>query len=89
MSKRDEYLYLLDVLDSIEAIFEFVADINEDFFEQDRKTFSAVVRELEVIGEAISKISEETRAKYQEIPWREIKDFRNLLAHEYLSLIHI
>lgn len=48
--------------------------------------YSATIRELEVIGEAASKLSAELKEKHPEVPWREIKDFRNILAHEYFGV---
>jgi uncharacterized protein with HEPN domain len=48
--------------------------------------YSATIRELEIIGEATGKISQETKEKYQNIDYRTIKDFRNVLAHEYFGV---
>jgi len=55
-------------------------------FSQDRKTFSAVIREFEIIGEAVAKIPENIKQKYQNVEWQDIKDFRNLLIHEYFGV---
>ena len=55
MSKRDVRLYFVDILDSGSAILEFVKDISFEEFQNDRKTFSAVIREFEVIGEAVGR----------------------------------
>ena len=54
MSKRDSKLYIEDILDSANAIKEFVANIEFDEFLQDRKTYSATIREYIIIGEAVS-----------------------------------
>jgi uncharacterized protein with HEPN domain len=48
--------------------------------------YSATIRELEIIGEATGKISQETKEKYPNIDYRTIKDFRNVLAHEYFGI---
>lgn len=48
--------------------------------------YSAVIREFEIIGEAVGKLSEELKSRYPEIPWQDVKDFRNLLAHEYFGV---
>ena len=51
-----------------------------------RMLYSATIRELEIIGEAAGKISQETKKKYPNIDYRTIKDFRNILAHEYFGV---
>lgn len=86
MSERDDSVYLNDMLDSIAAIREFIAGVDYPAFLGDRKTYSATVRELEVIGEASGKISETFKAQHPEIDWRTVKDFRNVLAHEYFNI---
>ena len=86
MSKRDSALYITDILDSIEAIEEFTSDINYETFINDRKTYSATLREFMVIGEAISKIIDLLETKKPEYPWRMIKDFRNFIIHEYFGV---
>jgi uncharacterized protein with HEPN domain len=48
--------------------------------------YSAVIREFEIIGEAVGKLPMELKAGYPGIPWQDIKDFRNLLAHEYFGV---
>lgn len=55
-------------------------------FSQDRMRYAAVIREFEVIGEAVAKLPEILKAQYQDVPWREIKDFRNILIHEYFGV---
>jgi uncharacterized protein with HEPN domain len=87
MSKhRDEKHYLSDILESIEAIEIYLENISYEEFINDRKTCSATIRELEVIGEAVSKISDEIKAKYQDVLWQPIKDFRNKIVHEYFGI---
>lgn len=86
MFKRDDSLYVNDMLESIAMIQQFVKGMDYKVFLSDRKTYSATVRELEVIGEASGKISETLKAQHPEIDWRTIKDFRNILAHEYFSI---
>ena len=86
MSERDPRLYCSDILDSGNAIFEFVKGFSFEQFCNDRKTYSAVIREFEVIGEAVSKLPEEYKEKRPEVEWRDIKDFRNLVSHEYFGV---
>jgi uncharacterized protein with HEPN domain len=86
MSKRDESLYLKDILESINAIFEYTISLNFEKFILDRKSFQATVREFEIIGEAVKKLSDTTLLQYPEIQWRDIIDFRNILIHEYFGI---
>ncbi len=57
----------------------------EDFI-NDRKTYSATIRELEIIGEAVSKLSDELKEQYPNVLWQQIKSFRNKLVHEYFGI---
>lgn len=86
MPERNCRLYLSDILDSGEAILSYVDNIDFEHFCKDRMRFTAVIREFEVIGEAVGKLPEELKTQYPEVPWREIKDFRNILIHEYFGV---
>lgn len=86
MSKRTDLLFLNDIIDSAEAIESFVKGIDFDAFVNDRKTYSATLRELEVIGEAAGKLSDDLKAANPHVDWRILKDFRNVLAHEYFGV---
>ncbi len=61
-------------------------EIDFEHFINDRKTFSATIRELEIIGEAAGRIPPDMQQQYGDIPWRTMKDFRNVLAHRYFSI---
>ncbi len=86
MSKRDPGLLLEDITAAIEKIERYVAGIAFDRFTADDKTIDAVVRNLEIIGEAVGKLSDELKIKYPNVEWQDIKDFRNLLTHEYFGV---
>ncbi|RLJ06837.1 MAG: DUF86 domain-containing protein [Candidatus Aenigmatarchaeota archaeon] len=81
--KRDYYDYMNDILNSIKEIEDFTRNMNFDDFVNDRKTVNAVIRSLEVMGEAAKKIPEEIRKSYPEIPWKRIAGMRDKLIHEY------
>jgi uncharacterized protein with HEPN domain len=55
-------------------------------FAKDDKTVYAVIRAVEIIGEAAANIPEEVRAKYPNVPWREVKGMRNKLVHQYFGI---
>jgi uncharacterized protein with HEPN domain len=86
MPERDLRLYLEDILDSGNAIAQFVEGLSYEEFRDDRKTYSAVIREFEIIGEAVGKLPEHLKNRRPNVEWQDIKDFRNLLAHEYFGV---
>ena len=86
MSERDFNLYLMDILDSGNAITEYVNGMSFDEFCKNRKTYSAVIREFEIIGEAIGRLPDELKQRRSDVEWQDIKDFRNLLIHEYFGV---
>jgi len=86
MSERDLRLYCADILDSGSAILEFVKGLSFEEFCNDRKTYSAVIREFEIIGEAAGNLPDELKRGRPDVEWRDIKDFRNLLIHEYFAV---
>lgn len=87
MNKGRVYLdYLRDMLESAEKAAEFVSGMNFDDFKNDEKTIFAVVRALEIIGEAAKKIPKDLGDTYPEIPWREIAGTRDKLIHEYFGV---
>jgi len=78
--------YIDDILNAIASIKNFVEGVDFDHFLSDEKTNYAVIRALEIIGEASSKIPPEVREKYSDIPWKEIIGMRNKLIHEYAGV---
>lgn len=86
MSDRSDRLYCQDILESGAAIQSYVEGIDFATFGRDRMRYSAVIREFEIIGEAVGKLSAELKQAYPDIPWQDIKDFRNLLAYEYFGV---
>lgn len=74
---------LWDMLDAARTASLFVQGMSFDEFLRDRKTRNAVERNLEILGEAASKIDGDTREAYPDIPWRSIIGLRNILIHEY------
>jgi len=65
---------------------EFVKGLPFEEFCNERKTYSAVIREFEIIGEAVGKLIDELKRKHPHIEWQDIRDFRNLLIHEYFGV---
>ena len=84
--RRDYSLYIKDILDCIDRIEEFIGDMNFDKFLEDDKTSSAVVRKLEIIGEATKNIPKSITQKYEEIPWKEMARMRDKIIHFYFGV---
>ena len=78
--------YLNDILDSIISIKEFLTNVSYDSFQKDKKTQYAVIRALEIIGEASKKIPTEIREVYSDIPWRSMTGMRDKLIHDYFGV---
>jgi uncharacterized protein with HEPN domain len=79
---RDD-AYLLDILIAARKVSRYVRDLSWDDFQKDDRTQDAVLRNLQIVGEAARKISEEFRRDHSEIPWGDILGMRNRLVHEY------
>ena len=86
MSKRDWTLLVNDIIDSITKIEGYIKELSYEDFIMDDKTKDAVVRNLEIIGEAAGKIPKEIREKYKDIPWAKIVGLRNRLIHGYFAI---
>lgn len=78
--------FIFDIQESITDIQNFVVDMTFDNFASDRKTINAVIRSLEIIGEATKKIPDEVRQKYSDVPWKEIAGMRDKLIHNYFGV---
>lgn len=76
------------MLDSTEAILAFAKGKRSTSLDKDRLFRSAVLRELEIIGEAAGRVSEKTKKKFSHLPWKELVGLRNRLIHAYFDVDH-
>ena len=83
---RDEIMYLQDIAQSCEKILRFTAGLTQSDLMQDEKAYDAVVRNLEIIGEAAKHISEDLRRQLPDIEWRKAAGLRDMLAHAYFGI---
>ena len=84
--KRDFNFFLQDSLNSIGQIKFYVKDMTFKEYLDDKKTQDAVIRNLEIIGEASKNIPKDIKENYPDIPWKEIAGMRDKIAHEYFGV---
>lgn len=86
MPSREWRLRVEDMLEAIGRIEEFVQGVDLGAFLKDRKTSDAIIRNLEIIGEAARNVPDEAASRYPEVPWKKAREMRNVLAHAYFGV---
>jgi uncharacterized protein with HEPN domain len=84
--KREIGDYIEDISNAMDKSMKFIKDLSYDDFAGDDKTAFAVVRTIEIIGEAAKNVPESVRKKYPEIPWKEMAGMRDKVIHEYFGV---
>jgi len=84
--KREIGDYVQDITEAMDKAIDFLESMSYDEFTQDDKTTFAVVRTLEIIGEAVKNIPDEVRKNYPEIPWKGMARMRDKVIHEYFGV---
>ena len=83
---RDRRQWLEDIVESCGKILRFTSGMSYDEFLEDEKTYDAVVRNLEIVGEAAKNVPEDIRISCPGIEWRKIAGLRDVIAHEYFGI---
>ena len=83
---RKASIYIRDIIQNMQDAEEFIQGISYEEFESDKKTFNAVVRALEVIGEAAKNVPDSLRSRYPAVPWKEMAGMRDKLVHDYFGV---
>jgi len=86
MSKRSLVFFIKDMLEAITKIERYVCGLTYENFAENDMVLDAVVRNLEVIGEAARHLPQELRERYNDIDWRRVVGFRNIVVHEYFDV---
>jgi uncharacterized protein with HEPN domain len=83
---RDPKLRLADIVDACCRVAMYIEGLDAATFAKDLKTQDAVIRQFEIIGEAVKTLPDELMAKESSVPWRQIAGFRDVLLHAYFAV---
>lgn len=86
MPHRNWKLRITDIIEAIEKIHSYVEGMTLDQFVDDPKTIDAVIRNITVIGEAARNVPQDVVDQNPSLPWREMRDIRNVVVHEYFGV---
>ncbi|MCC7319144.1 MAG: DUF86 domain-containing protein [Bacteroidales bacterium] len=84
--KKDDRIYLDHILDSFVKVGQYLEDVSYEAFQEDEEKQDAIIRKIEVAGEATKCLSIEFREKYFQVPWRAIAGMRDKLIHDYFDV---
>lgn len=83
---KDSTVFLEHILESIESIKEYARDISEEDFLKSQEKQDAIIRRLEIIGEAVGNLSDDFKNQYPDIAWNKAMSIRNILIHNYFGV---
>jgi len=86
MNPQTSRLYLEDIQQAIEKIERYITGFTYETFQEDEMAVDAVIRNVEIIGEAARNIPDDLRERYPEIPWKQIVGLRHIVAHKYFNV---
>ncbi|NOH02374.1 MAG: DUF86 domain-containing protein [Chloroflexi bacterium] len=84
--KKDDTVYLHHILDAIDLIEEYTSEMSENEFFSNSMAHDAAIRQIEIIGEAASNVSDDFQEAHKEIPWGKMIGIRNKIIHEYFNI---
>jgi uncharacterized protein with HEPN domain len=83
---KDDFAYIEHILLCISKIQEYTRNLEQKEFDKNELIQDAVIRNIEIIGEATKKISSDLKSQYKEIPWKEMSGMRDKLIHDYFGV---
>ena len=86
MKTKNHRLYLEDILEAVEKIQRYIKGLAYDTFVKNDMAVDAVIRNLEIIGEAAKNLPEDVKGRYPDIPWKRMIGLRNIAVHEYFGV---
>lgn len=86
MPRRSDKEFLKDIQEAVQRIVQYTRGMGYEKFVEDTKTQDAVVRNLEIIGEAVKNLPVEVRAAYPQVPWKGMAGMRDRLIHDYFGV---
>jgi len=86
MSRRGDADLVADILEAAFRIGEYIRGMTFGEFENDMKTQDAVVRNIEIVGEAVKRLSSEFKRRHPEVPWRQMAGMRDVIIHRYFGV---
>jgi uncharacterized protein with HEPN domain len=84
--EKGDTVYLQHVLDAISTVQEYLLGVNENQFKATRLLQDGVIRQIEIVGEAVRHVSKDIRRTYPEVPWQDIAGMRDKLIHDYFGV---
>ncbi|MDD3627797.1 MAG: DUF86 domain-containing protein [bacterium] len=84
--EKDNLVYLRHIYDAIDRIEDYTKDIEQTQFKENKMMQAAVIREIEIIGEASKRITEEFKKQHPKVPWKQMAGMRNKVIHDYFGV---
>lgn len=84
--RKDPGIFLKHILESIDAIEEYLEQVDEEEFYTSRQKQDLIIRRLEIIGEAAKNIPEDFRKQHNAIPWKKMAGMRDVIIHQYFGI---